>query len=78
VEEVDEHRHLQPPGPGVGADGSDLLLVPVDQEHPLPDPLGVAAVTFVVGGADHVLDGLGDRRRDPLVACDRPPCPGVL
>jgi hypothetical protein len=60
-------RDLQVPGLGVGADRGDLLLVPVDEEHPLPDPLGVAAVAFVAGGADHVVDGAGDGRRDPLV-----------
>ena len=60
--------HLQAAGPGVGADRGDLLLVPVDEEHPLPDAERVAAVAFVVGGPDHVVDGLGDRRGDPLVA----------
>ena len=50
VEESYEHRHFEAPGPGVGADGGDLLLVPVDEEHPLPDPRRrIAAVTFGVG-----------------------------
>ena len=70
VDEVDEHRHFQAAGPGVVADGGDLLLVPVDEEHPLPDAGRVAEVAFVVGGADHRRGCLGDGRRDPLVTCD--------
>src|SRR5437879_568009 len=37
VDEIDEHGHLQAAFSGVGGDGGELLLVPVHQEHPLPD-----------------------------------------
>src|SRR6266700_54018 len=43
VDEVDEHRHCQATGPGVVADGGDLLLVPVDEViHPAGQILGQA------------------------------------
>ena len=45
-----------------------LLLVPVDEEDPLPHPLGVAAVGLVEREPDHVLDALGDGRRYPFLA----------
>ena len=60
-------RDLQAASGGLGLDGGDLLLVPVDEEDPLPDPLRVAAVGLVECGRDHVLDGLGDRGRYPLI-----------
>src|SRR6266704_6903357 len=69
VDEIDEHRHFQAAFARVGGDGGELLLVPVHQEHPLPDPLRVPAVSLAERDPGHVLDALGDRRRDPLVAC---------
>ena len=72
VDVVDQDGHFEAPGPRVVLDGGDLLLVPVDEEDPLPHPLGVAAVGLVERGRDHVLDGLGDRRRYPFVPGLRP------
>ena len=68
VDEIDEHRDFQAAVPGVVGDGGELLLVPVHEEHPLPDPVRVPAVSLVERDPDHVLDGLGDRRGDPFVA----------
>ena len=70
VDEVDEDRDFQAAGPGVGLDGSDLLLVPVHQEHPLAGPVRVAAVGLVIGRPDHRVDAAGDGGRYPLAACD--------
>src|SRR6266700_1650362 len=67
VDVIDEDRDLQAAGPRVVADGGDLLLVPVDEEDALADPLRVAAVGLVIGRADHVLDAVGDRGGHPLV-----------
>ena len=63
-----QDRDLQAAFGGLGLDGGDLLLVPVGEEDPLAGALGVAAVGLVERGRDHVLDGLGDRGRYPLVA----------
>ena len=41
MDEIDEHRHFQAAFVRVGGDGGQLLLVPVHQEHPLPDPLRI-------------------------------------
>jgi enediyne polyketide synthase len=68
VDVINQDRHLQAAFPRAGLDGGDLLLVPVDEEHPLPHALGVAAAGLVERRGDHVLDGLGDRRRDPFIA----------
>src|SRR5271157_2699198 len=68
VDVIDQDRHLQAPLLRLGGDGGELLLVPVDEEHPLPHPLRVAAAGLIIGRGDHVLDGLGHRRRHPLIA----------
>src|SRR5487761_1382541 len=67
VDVVDQHGDLQPAFARLGPDGGDLLLVPVDEEDPLPDPFGVAAAGLVERRGDHVLDALGDGRGDPFV-----------
>ena len=67
VDVIDEDRHFEAAFLRLGLDGGDLLLVPVDEEDPLPDPLRVAAVGLVIGRGDHVLDGLGDRGGYPFV-----------
>src|SRR6266496_492355 len=67
VDVIDQDRHLQAAFSRAGLDGGDLLLVPVDEEDPLPRALGVAAVGLVERRGDHVLDGLGDRRRYPFI-----------
>ena len=68
VDVIDQDRDLQAALGGLGLDGGDLLLVPVDEENPLADVFREVAVGLVVRGRDHVLDGLGDRGRYPLVA----------
>ena len=74
VDVIDQDRDLQAAFGGLGLDGGDLLLVPVDEEDPLADALRVAAVGLVERGRDHVLDALGDRGRYPLVAGCGPGC----
>src|SRR5271157_4282410 len=72
VDVIDQDRHLQAALLRLGLDGGDLLPVPVDEEDPLAGPLRVAAVGLVIGRGDHVLDGLGNRRRYPFIAGLRP------
>src|SRR5271165_5434252 len=72
VDVIDQDRHLQAALLRLGLDGGDLLPVPVDEEDPLAGPLRVAAVGLVIGRGDHVLDGLGNRRRHPFIAGLRP------
>ena len=67
VDVVDEDRDLQAAFPRLGLDGGDLLLVPVGEEDPLAGALRVAAAGLVIGGGDHVLNALGDRRGHPFV-----------
>ena len=47
---IDQDRDLEAASGGLGLDGGDLLLVPVGEEDPLPDPLRVAAVGLVECG----------------------------
>ena len=70
VDEVDEDRDFQAAFPGVGGDGGDLLLVPVDEEHPLAGPVRVAAVGLVECFPDHRVDAVGDGGCYPLVPRD--------
>jgi len=65
---IDQDRYLQAALFRLGADGGDLLRVPVDEEDPLAGALWIAAVGLVERRRDHVLDGLGDRGGYPLVA----------
>ena len=67
VDEVDQDGHFQAAFPGMVMNGGDLLLVPVDEEDPLADPLRVAAVGLVECRPDHRGDVPGDRGRYPLV-----------
>src|ERR1039457_2975000 len=68
VDVIDQDGHFEAAPGGLGLDGGDLLLVPVDEEDPLADPLRVAAAGLVAGRGDHVLDALGDGGRYPLIA----------
>src|ERR1035441_2491946 len=68
VDVIDQDGHFEAAPGGLGLDGGDLLLVPVDEEEPLADPLRVAAAGLVAGCGDHVLDALGDGGRYPLIA----------
>src|SRR5216683_3211062 len=52
----------------VVADRGDLLLVPVDEEDALADPLRVAAVGLVERLPDHRGDVAGDGGRYPFIA----------
>ena len=69
---VDEHGDLQLPDLRVLLDGGDLLLVPVNEEDPLPHPFRVTTVGLVECGPDHVLDALGHRSRHPFIPGRRP------
>src|SRR2546428_3262996 len=72
VDVVDQDRDLHAAFFRAGGDGGELLLVPVDEEHPLPYPFGVAAVGLAERRGDHVLDALGNGRRYPFVPRLRP------
>src|ERR1035441_4060171 len=49
VNVIDQEGHFEAAPGGLGLDGGDLLLVPVDEEEPLADPLRVAAAGLVAG-----------------------------
>src|SRR5229473_1474988 len=68
VDVVDQDRNLQAAGLRVVADRGDLLLVPVDEEDALADPLRVAAVGLVERLPDHRGDVAGDGGRYPFIA----------
>ena len=70
VDVVDQDGDLQAAFGGLGLDGGDLLLVPVDEENALADPLRVAAVGLVERLRDHAGNVIGDGGRDPLVPRD--------
>ena len=74
VDVVDEDRDFQAAGPGVVADGGNLLLVPVHEEDPLAGPVRVPAVGLVERGADRAGDVTGDQRGYPLSRAFGPGC----
>ena len=51
---------------GLGGDGLDLGVVPVDQDDPFPLVLRVAAFALIEGGGDDGGDVIGDRGGQPL------------
>ena len=74
VDVVDQDGHLEAAIPRVGLDGGDLLLVPVDEEDALADPLRIPAVGLVIGRGDHVLDAVGDDADTHLYRALGPGC----
>ena len=66
MDEVDHDRHGDAAAGGLGGDGLDLGVVPVDQDDPFPLAAGVAAFRLVEPGADHGGDVIGDRGGQPL------------